>query len=142
MKLHHIAYVCDDVEAKARSLAEVCGCAPIGKIIEDTLRQVRILFLETQTDVGIELLEPMGPNSPILGWLRNGGGLYHLCFEVDDLDVHLEKLFREGKARLAQDPAPAPALSGRRVAFVVTAECDLIEFVESEQASRKHGDHE
>ena len=138
MKLHHIAYVCNNVEATARSLADVCGCAPAGTIVEDAARQVRILFLETQTDVGIELLEPMGPNSPIVAFLRRGGGLYHLCFEVDDLDAHLETLFRDGKARLTQEPTPAPAISGRRVAFVVTAECDLIEFVESEQASRNH----
>lgn len=139
MKLHHIAYVCDDIVAKAQSLADTCGCAAVGKIVEDAARQVRILFLETQTDVGVELLEPMGSNSPILAFLRKGGGLYHLCFEVDDLDAHLEKLFRDGRARLAGDITPAPAFADRRVAFVVTAECDLIEFVESEQASHTHG---
>jgi len=138
MKLHHIAYVCENVEAKARALAATCGCAPVGKIVEDAAQQVRILFLQTQSDVGIELLEPLGPASPILGRLRAGGGLFHLCFEVDDLDRHLEKICGEGNARLAKAPTPAPAFQGRRVAFVITAERDLIEFVESEKASRPH----
>lgn len=133
MKLHHIAYVCEDVEAKARSLAEMCGCSPIGSPIEDDVRQVRILFLKTQTDVDIELLEPLGENSPIAAKLRQGGGLYHFCFEVADLDSHLERIIREGKARLTTEVAPAPAIDGRRVAFVVTAERDLIEFVEAEK---------
>jgi predicted enzyme related to lactoylglutathione lyase len=57
-------------------------------------------------------------------------GLFHLCFEVDDLDETLRRLEASGEATVIKPPQPAPAIGHRRVAFVVTAGNDLIEFVE------------
>ena len=64
-------------------------------------------------------------------YLQKGGGLYHLCFEVDDLDVTLQRLRDSGDAIVVCEPVPAPAIDNRRVAFVVTTDRDLIEFVEA-----------
>jgi hypothetical protein len=63
-------------------------------------------------------------------FLEKGGGLYHLCFEVDDLDEALRRIASNNQAYIVKQPTVAPAIEARRVAFVVTAGNDLIEFVE------------
>jgi hypothetical protein len=53
--------------------------------------------------------------------------------EVDDLDGTLERLRASGEAFVVCEPVPAPAIDNRRVAFVVTADRDLVEFLEAER---------
>jgi hypothetical protein len=63
--------------------------------------------------------------------LQKGGGLFHLCVEVDDLGGTLQRLRESGEAMVVCDPAPAPTINKWRVAFVVTSAHDVIEFVEA-----------
>ena len=76
------------------------------------------------------MLEPHGDNSPVAKFLAKGGGLYHLCFEIDNLDEHLETLQQQG-AFIIKPPTPATAFQGRRVAFVLMPDKDLVEFIET-----------
>jgi methylmalonyl-CoA epimerase len=131
MRLHHVAYVTRDVDQKAAQFAALLGFRKAGAPVIDTVQGVRIQFMETGASGLLELLEPHGDNSPVQRHLNKGGGLYHLCFEVDDLDGTLQRLRETGEAVVVCDPVPAPAIEHRRVAFVVTAGRDLIEFVEA-----------
>jgi methylmalonyl-CoA epimerase len=133
MRLHHIAYVCKDIESKFVSLNRLFGCRKIVGPVTDEVQKVRIIFLDTGGSVPLELLEPLTPDSPVMGHLKKGGGLYHLCFEVDDLDKALEELQKDGMAMLVKAPAAAPAIDGKRVAFVVTSDKDLVELVEAKR---------
>jgi methylmalonyl-CoA/ethylmalonyl-CoA epimerase len=130
MRLHHIAYVCENVEQKAEEFCRLLGYEIELPSVIDENQNVRILFLVHRDGSRLELLEPYGPNSPVRKFLEKGGGLYHLCFEVDDLDAVLKQMTCDNQAYLVKEPTAAPAIDGRRVAFVVTAEKDLIEFVE------------
>jgi methylmalonyl-CoA epimerase len=134
MRLHHVAYVTRDVDHKAAQLASLLGFRTAGPAVIDPAQGVRIQFMETGDSGLLELLEPYGEKSPVQRHLDKGGGLYHLCFEVDDLDGTLQRLRDTGEAIVVREPVPAPAIEHRRVAFVVTTSRDLIEFVE---ASRK-----
>jgi len=133
MRLHHIAYVTKDVAKKATQLSDLLGCRPAGPIVTDELQGVRILFVALSDGSLLELLEPYGEKSPVERHLLKGGGIYHTCFEVDDLDGTLQRLRDTGDAIVVREPAPAPAINNRRVAFVVTADGDLLEFVETVQ---------
>jgi hypothetical protein len=97
----------------------------------DPVQGVRIQFMEMGDGSLLELLEPFGEKSPVQRHLQKGGGLYHLCFEVDDLDITLQRFRDTGEAVVVCEPVPAPAIDNRRVAFVVTTSRDLIEFVEA-----------
>lgn len=130
MRLHHIAYVCENVEQKAEEFCRLLEYEIKSPSVIDENQSVRILFLVHRDGSCLELLEPYGPNSPVRKFLEKGGGLYHLCFEVDDLDAVLKQMTRDNQAYLVKPPTAASAIDGRRVAFVVTAEKDLIEFVE------------
>ncbi len=79
-------------------------------------QKVRSAFLPAG-ETRIELLEPMGADSPISKFLaRRGPGIHHLCFAVDDLDATLALLASEGYRLL--NPQPVPGAGGKRVAFL------------------------
>ena len=67
----------------------------------------------------IELLTPLGENSPIANFLaRNpGGGVHHLCFEVDDITAARDRLLAKG-ARLAGTREPKIGAHGKPVLFL------------------------
>lgn len=131
MRLHHVAYVTRNVEEKAAQLTTMFGFRPTGPVSIDPVQGVRYQFMKTGDDGLVELLEPHGEKSPIQRHLDNGGGLFHICYEIDDLDVTLQHLRDTGEAVVVRDPVPAPAFEQRRIAFVVTKDRELIEFVET-----------
>lgn len=130
-RLHHVAYVTRNLEQKAAQLAVLLGCRAVGPPVVDLVQGVRIQFMKTGNEGLIELLEPYGETSPVQRHLGKGGGLFHLCFEVDDLEGTLQHLRDSGDVVVVREPVAAPAINQRRVAFVVTADQDLIEFVEA-----------
>jgi methylmalonyl-CoA/ethylmalonyl-CoA epimerase len=65
----------------------------------------------------IELLAPLGPETPVGRFLaKRGPGMHHVAFEVADVEAELVRLRAEG-ARLV-DEEPRPGLFGLQVAFV------------------------
>ncbi|MFC1783987.1 VOC family protein [Planctomycetota bacterium] len=137
MRLHHIAYVTEDVVAKAKSLGGLLGITALGEPVSDEEQQVKVLFLDLGNGAKLELLEPLGPASPVQRHLEKGGGLYHLCFEVDNLDETLKKVQEDGQAMMVKEPVCAPAIGEQRVAFVVTRDMDLVEFVQAVCETKK-----
>ena len=61
----------------------------------------------------IELLAPLGDNSPIANFLKRHpeGGMHHLCFEVDDIIAARDRLTAKARGVLGDDPRPAPMAS-------------------------------
>jgi methylmalonyl-CoA/ethylmalonyl-CoA epimerase len=133
MRLHHVAYVTRNLEWKAAQLIGLLGFRLSGPTVLDTVQSVRIQFMEMGDGGLLELLEPYGEKSAVRRHFAKGGGLFHLCFEVDELNRTLQRLRDTGDAIVVQEPVPAPATDHRRVAFVVTEDRDLIEFVEATQ---------
>ena len=67
----------------------------------------------------IELLEPLGENSPIAKFLDKSpdGGIHHLCYEVDDIRAARDKLKGQG-ARVLGDGEPKIGAHGKPVLFL------------------------
>jgi methylmalonyl-CoA/ethylmalonyl-CoA epimerase len=129
MNVHHVAYLTKNIERKADELCRLWSAKRLGEPVIDPGQGARILFL----DLGgtrLELIEPWGDDSPIATRVKKSPGLYHLCFEVDDLEATLAGLEAAEEATVIKPPQPAPAIENRRVAFVVTTSNDLVEFVE------------
>ena len=82
----------------------------------------------------IQLLQPLGPDTPVGRFLaRNGEGVHHLAMAVADIEVALEHLKSQG-ARLV-DSKPRQGGGGTRIAFVHPRDLagTLIELVEPSQ---------
>jgi methylmalonyl-CoA/ethylmalonyl-CoA epimerase len=77
---------------------------------------VKTAFLSVG-DSNIELLEPLSPESAVAKFIeKRGEGIHHICFRVDNIEEHLERLEREGY-RLINE-SPVPGAHGCRVAFL------------------------
>ena len=103
-----------------------------GEIIHDPIQQVRVAFFypaDVRNPV-FELVEPASEASPVSTFLKKqGGGLHHICYEVDVLDAALEAARNEGWA-IASLPAPAVAFHGRRIAWIYSKNRLLVELLE------------
>jgi methylmalonyl-CoA/ethylmalonyl-CoA epimerase len=87
--------------------------------------------MPAEDDVRIELVAPAEPDSPVRSFLEKGGGLHHVCYEVPDLERALDEA-RLRKCVLVRSPKPAVAFAGRRIAWVITPEKLLIEYLEAQ----------
>jgi methylmalonyl-CoA/ethylmalonyl-CoA epimerase len=65
----------------------------------------------------------------VQNFLKRGGGLHHLCYEVDSLSAQLQ-LSRSLGGLVVRQPCPAVAFGGRQIAWVYTADKLLTEYLE------------
>jgi len=130
LKLHHIGIV---VESIQKSLGELTNYLDFESTTMPSLvgsQKVNICFLKTN-NVFLELIEPAEENSPISNFIKKGGGFHHLCFEVDDIHLELEKMKKNG-AHIVVDAVKG--FEERLTAFVMldmkNTNCNLIELAE------------
>ena len=130
MKLHHIGIVVENIQ---KSLGELTKYLDFESTTVPSLvgsQKVNICFLKTN-NVFLELIEPAEENTPISNFIKKGGGFHHLCFEVDDIHLELEKMKKNG-ARIIVDVVNG--FEGRLTAFVMldmkNTNCNLIELAE------------
>ena len=127
--LHHIGFVVSDMTAGIAGFVHSLAATWDGGIYEDPQQKVRVAFLEAGQG-RIELVEPAGEKSPVCRFLREkGGGLHHVCYEVDDLENEMAAMRSRG-ALVAKRPKAAVAFEGRRIGWMLTPENLLIELLE------------
>ena len=116
-KLNHVAIATLDLDKATASYRDVLG-AKVSQPVTQSEHGVMTVFVELPGSK-IELLAPLGENSPIANFLaRNpGGGVHHLCFEVDDIIVARDLLLAQG-ARVLGDGAPRIGAHGKPVLFL------------------------
>lgn len=116
-RLNHVAVATLDLDKASAVYRDLLG-ARISKPVAQPEHGVTTVFVELPGSK-IELLSPLGENSPIANFLaRNpGGGVHHLCFEVDDIIAARDQLLRQG-ARLAGGGEPKIGAHGKPVLFL------------------------
>ena len=119
--------VFDHVGIAVRSI-EAVG-VPDAPVTRDLRQRVSVAFVEAG-GVTLELIEPLGDNSPVLRSLENGQALVHLCFRVPNLELALSAGKESGFHRLGS-PVPAPAFENRRIVWVFSRTFGLVELLEA-----------
>ena len=116
-RLNHVAVVVADIAAAVQIYRDMLG-GQVSEPVDLIEHGVTTVFV-TLDNTKIELLYPLGENSPIERFLeRNpGGGLHHICFEVADIAAARDKLVAEG-ARVLGDGEPRPGAHGKQVLFL------------------------
>jgi methylmalonyl-CoA/ethylmalonyl-CoA epimerase len=128
---HHVGFVVGSITQVANEFAESIGATWDTNVIHDPLQVVRVTFLRPTVPQNpvVELVEPAGDDSPVIGFLKRGGGLHHLCYEVDGLEKQLE-VARSMGILIAKPPKAAVAFGGRRIAWVYTKQRLMLELLE------------
>jgi methylmalonyl-CoA/ethylmalonyl-CoA epimerase len=116
-RLNHVAIATPDLAKATAIYRDVLG-AKVSAPMDQSEHGVTTVFVELPGSK-IELLAPLGDNSPIANFLsRNpGGGVHHLCFEVDDIIAARDRLLAQG-ARLAGASEPKTGAHGKPVLFL------------------------
>jgi methylmalonyl-CoA/ethylmalonyl-CoA epimerase len=116
-RLNHVAIVVPDVKAAAKRYRDMLG-AQVSEAVPLPAHGVTTGFV-TLPNTKIELLEPLGDQSPVRAFLaRNpSGGLHHLCYEVQDILAARDKLEGEGM-RVLGDGEPTIGAHGKPVLFL------------------------
>ena len=128
---HHVGYVVGSIAKVGEDIARSLGAEWDGVIIHDPLQEARVTFIRCggPETPAVELVEPAGDKSPLHQVVAKGGGLHHICYEVDSLDVQLPQS-RAAGCLVVKDPLPAVAFGGRRIAWVYTRQKLLVEYLE------------
>lgn len=131
-RLNHIAIAVPDLGASSRLYRSVLG-ATVGAPQDLPEHGVTVVFVDLP-NTKIELLHPLGPASPINGFLEKNpsGGIHHVCYEVDDIGAAADRLRAEG-ARILGDGTPKIGAHGNPVLFLHPKDFDGT-LIELEQA--------
>jgi len=140
IKLDHIGFVVDSIE-KYTEVFRGIGLEDITAPVENPLQKVFGSFVNVggKEDIYVELLEPTGDDSPVSKFLKQrGGGLHHLCFEVEDIEKTSAELAEKG-CKMIVSPQDCEAYdinfnrecnSTSKIAFFIVAERFLLELIE------------
>jgi methylmalonyl-CoA/ethylmalonyl-CoA epimerase len=116
-KLNHVAIAVPDLKKAAETYRETLG-ARVSALQHQPDHGVMVAFVELP-NTKIELLQPLGANSPIAKFLERNpdGGIHHLCYEVEDIISGRDQLKAKG-ARVLGDGNPKIGANGRPVLFL------------------------
>jgi methylmalonyl-CoA epimerase len=114
-RIDHIGVAVEDLDAALKLYAEVLGM-PVVHRETVTEQGVEAILL----DVGenhVELLAPLGPDTPVGKFLaKKGPGLHHVAYQVTDIEATLAALKAAGTRLI--DETPRIGIRSSRVAFV------------------------
>jgi methylmalonyl-CoA/ethylmalonyl-CoA epimerase len=129
--VHHLGIAVASIVNTVQSYAESLKAEWDGEIIHDPNQDVRVTFLASRNNADplTELVEPVGDSSPVMSFVKRGGGLHHVCYLTDCLQKELEDARTRGSL-VVRPPLPAVAFGGRRIAWVYTTNKLLIEYLE------------
>ncbi|MDR5651159.1 methylmalonyl-CoA epimerase [Ruixingdingia sedimenti] len=116
-RLNHVAIAVPDLAAAADQYRNTLG-AVVRDPQDEPDHGVTVVFIELP-NTKIELLYPLGDNSPIAGFLEKNpsGGIHHICYEVDDILAARDRLKAAG-ARVLGNGEPKIGAHGKPVLFL------------------------
>jgi methylmalonyl-CoA/ethylmalonyl-CoA epimerase len=116
-RLNHVAIAVKDLGASTALYRDTLG-ARVSQALPQPEHGVTVVFVELP-NTKIELLEPMGADSPVAKFLERNpdGGIHHICYEVDDILAARDRLKADG-ARVLGSGEPRIGAHGKPVLFL------------------------
>jgi len=116
-RLNHVAIAVRDLTKASGVYRDMLG-ADVSAPVAQPEHGVTTVFI-TLPNTKIELIAPLGENSPIAKFLERmpDGGIHHVCYEVDDIAAARDTLRRQG-ARVLGDGEPKIGAHGKPVLFL------------------------
>jgi methylmalonyl-CoA/ethylmalonyl-CoA epimerase len=130
-RIDHVAIVVQDLDAALQVYRDVLGL-PLARVEEVPAEKVKVAFLPLpEGDGEVELVQPTDEDTGIARFLaKRGEGMHHICFEVDDIQVAMDKMSASGLQVLEENPRLGS--QGQKYIFIhpKTAHGVLIELYE------------
>lgn len=131
-RVDHVGIAVKDIDQSLAQYTELFGYRLVSGPFDDPEQQARVAFIRSDdpTDTLLELVAPLDEQSQVQRVLAKGLSLYHICYEVPDIQQAIDHL-REQKCLLVSGPTPAVAYEGRPIAWLYTPNRQLTELVEA-----------
>lgn len=134
VKVHHYGLATNNIKESIKTF-EALGFAA-GQTHIDPKQNVQLTFISCGHGPLIELISDLDDNGPTRKMIeKSGNGLYHICFEVDDMEAAINS-FREEGYLLRHKPVEAVAFNGRKIAWMYNRSIGLVELLESEKIKK------
>jgi methylmalonyl-CoA/ethylmalonyl-CoA epimerase len=113
-KINHVAIAIPDIDASLVFWRDALGLNV--DHIEDVPSQKSTVVFLPVGEAEVELVKPTSDDTGVAKFIaEKGGGMHHLCFEVDDISEMLSDLKARGVRLINEAPVE---LTGRKMAFV------------------------
>jgi methylmalonyl-CoA/ethylmalonyl-CoA epimerase len=136
LRFHHVGVAVTSIERALGYYTGLFGFRQHSEPIDVPAESVRVCFVEAPPGVLIELIEGIGDSSPVKAIAEKvGGGTYHICYEVDDIDQTVATLRRSRCFPFRRFEMPGHG----RFAFLLTPDRQLFELCEPDQGGHGRG---
>jgi methylmalonyl-CoA/ethylmalonyl-CoA epimerase len=132
LRIHHVAIAVDEMGPLTQFLSNDLGLGT--PYLESRPSSNLDIAMFAAGNAGVELLHPTGPGSSVPAFMaERGAGLFHVCFEVDDIVGAMAELTAKGLRFRTQEPQPGH--HGTKVSFIDPASSGgvLFELLEAPQ---------
>jgi len=134
MRLHHVGVAVVEVDQAITFYRDAFSMDLVKGPLDDPIQGVTACLLRgPMTETFFELVAPYGPDSPVEGVLRRGGGMYHACFETQDVERDMDELVSLGSLLLSP-PKEALLFDSRKVGWLYAPARHVIELLEGPDA--------
>ena len=117
MKLDHVCIAVRKIDPARERICAMLGYEPRTSKVTNTRQEVVVQFLRKNGSIDLKLIEPSNPESPLVDFIKRGGGLHHLCFRAEDGKKAIQELCDKG-ARVIAEQQPGEAFGGNPIAFL------------------------
>ncbi len=102
-RLNHVGVATPSIADSIALYRDLLGATVIGEPFDLPPQKVRVCFVDLPNSQ-IELIEPLGENSPLHGFLAKfpAGGQHHVCFEVPDIEEAAAQMTAKGAKVLGE----------------------------------------
>jgi methylmalonyl-CoA/ethylmalonyl-CoA epimerase len=116
-RLDHVCLAVRKLAPARAMLEKMLGYRARTEPVLNTRQQVRVQFMSKEGSIDIKLIEPASLESPLVEFIkRGGGGLHHLAFRTDSVGEAVDEL-REKGAKIVAMPQPGEAFANADIAF-------------------------
>jgi len=132
MKIDHICFAVKNIQDGIAYWNRVFGYKQMTNVVDNSLQQVKVVFLSKDDSIMIKLIEPLESNQSLIGLVNRGGGFHHICFKCPDINVKIEELKKEGLLMLVP-PQPGEAFNNHNIAFLFARYGLNIELIDTDE---------
>jgi len=125
MKFHHIGIACKNIDEEIANISKIHTITKQTEKVFDAQQNAELVLLTLADGTNMELIA----GKQVETFVKKNITYYHICFEVDDILVEIDRLVAEG-AFLISPPKPAILFGNRLVAFL-NVSYGLIELLNS-----------
>jgi methylmalonyl-CoA/ethylmalonyl-CoA epimerase len=132
MKIDHICIAVRNIQDGIEYWERVFGYKQKTKVVENSLQQVKVVFLSKDDSIMVKLIEPLVSNKSLVNFVNRGGGFHHICFKCSDINLQMQEFKKEGLLTLVP-PQPGEAFNNHDIAFLLARYGLNIELIDTDE---------